>query len=158
MKSAFVRVLSLATILGAPAMGSYPCLALADDASRISTLESTVQQLRIRIDEQSRRIERLEAELNGRKGVPSIKPPASKREEHAPQAATGKQPWHVPEAWARVTKGMTQAQVTEILGSPTAVESLDTFTTLFYRSGSLNGLVNLREDRVVAVNRPTFGG
>ena len=159
MKSAFVRVLSLATILGAPAIGSYASLALADDASRISTLESTVQQLRIRIDEQSRRIERLEAELNGRKGVPSIKPlPTSKREAHAPQAAAGKQPWHVPEAWARVTKGMTQAQVIGILGPPTAVESLDTFTTLFYRSGSLNGLVNLREDRVVAINRPTFGG
>ena len=158
MKSAVVRVLSVATILGAPAIGSYPCLALADDAARISTLESTVQQLRIRIDEQSRRIERLEAELNSRKGVPLIKPPASKREEYAPQAATGKQPWHAPESWARVTKGMTQAQVTEILGSPTAVESLDTFTTLFYRSGSLNGLVNLREDRVVAVNKPTFGG
>jgi hypothetical protein len=158
MKSAFVRVLSLATILGAPAMGSYASLALADDASRISTLESTVQQLRIRIDEQSRRIERLEAELDGRKGVPSIKPPASRREEHAPQAATGKQPWHAPEAWARVMKGMTRAQVTEILGSPTAVESLDTFTTLFYRAGSLNGLVNFREDRVVAINRPAFEG
>jgi outer membrane protein assembly factor BamE (lipoprotein component of BamABCDE complex) len=52
---------------------------------------------------------------------------------------------------------MTQAQVTEILGTPTAVESLNAFTTLFYRSGSLNGLVNFREDRVVAVNKPTFG-
>ena len=158
MKSAVVRVLSVATILGAPAIGSYPCLALADDAARISTLESTVQQLRIRIDEQSRRIERLEAELNSRKGVPLMKPPASKREAYAPQAATAKQPWHAPESWARVTKGMTKAQVTEILGSPTAVETLDTYTTLFYRSGSLNGLVNLREDRVVAVNKPTFGG
>jgi hypothetical protein len=131
--------------------------ALADDAARISTLESTVQQLRIRIDEQNRRIERLEAELNSRKGVPLMKPPTSKQEEYAPQAATGKQPWHAPESWARVTKGMTQAQVTEILGPPTAVESLNAFTTLFYRSGSLNGLVNFREDRVVAVNKPTFG-
>lgn len=158
MKSAIVRVLSVATILGVPAIGSYPCLAFADDAARISTLESTVQQLRIRIDEQDRRIERLEAELNGRKGVALIKPSPSKREEYAPQATTGKQPWHAPESWTRVTKGMTQAQVTEILGPPTAVESLDTFTTLFYRFGSLSGLVNLREDRVVAVNKPTFGG
>ena len=158
MKSVLVRVLSVATMLGAPALVSYPRLALADDAARINTLESTVQQLRIRIDEQNRRIERLEAELNGRKGVPSIKPAPSKREEYAPQAMTGKQPWHAPESWARITKGMTQAQVTEILGPPTAVESLDAFTTLFYRSESLNGLVNLREDRVVAVNKPTFGG
>ena len=158
MKSALVRVLSVATLLGAPAIGSYPCLALADDAARISTLESTVQQLRIRIDEQSRRIERLEAESSSRKGVPMVKSPSGKREEYAPQAATGKQPWHSAESWARITKGMTQAQVTEILGSPTAVESLNTFTTLFYRSGSINGLVNLREDRVVAVNKPTFGG
>ena len=59
---------------------------------------------------------------------------------------------------ARVTNGMTQAEVMEILVPPTAAESMNTYTTLFYRSGALNGLVNLRDDRVVAVNKPSFGG
>ena len=155
--SQIFRLVSIAAILGALTIGIPPGIALADDASRISTLESDLQQLRIRIDEQNRRIERLEAELNRRTAAPSIKSATSKREDYAPQPTSGKQPWHAPEAWVRVTKGMTQAQVTEILGSPTAVESMDAFTTLFYRSNSLSGLVNLREDRVVAVKGPAFG-
>ncbi len=151
------RALSVGAILGASIVGSYAGPALADDASRISTLESTIQQLRARIDEQNRRIERLEAALSSRTGAPLIEPTPGKPDSHAPQAATGKQPWHAPESWARVAKGMTQAQVSEILGTPTAIESMDAFTTLFYRAGPLNGLVNLRDDRVVAVNAPAFG-
>jgi len=158
MAATVFRALSVAALLSAPMLGFCPGTALADDASRISTLESTVQQLRIRIDEQNRRIERLEAELNSRTNAPLIKPTPAKRDDYAPKAATGKEPWHAPEAWARVTKGMTKAEVTEILGPPTAAESMNTYTTLFYRSGSLNGLVNLRDDRVVAVNKPSFGG
>ncbi len=157
MTPAFFRALMIAGVHSLMAAGVHPGIALADDASRISTLESDLQQLRIRIDEQNRRIERLEAELNRRTGVPSIKPTPSKRNDYAPQAATGKQPWHAPDSWPRVTKGMSQAQVTEILGSPTAIESMDAFTTLFYRSDSLSGLVNLRDDRVVAVKAPAFG-
>ena len=151
------RVLSVAAILVASVFGLNPDAALADDASRISTLESTVQQLRIRIDDQNRRIERLEAEMNSRTSAPMIKPTPGKRDNYAPQAASGKQPWHIADAWVRVTKGMTQAEVIAILGQPTATESIDDFTTLFYRSGPLNGLVNLRDDRVVAVNTPDFG-
>ncbi len=158
MEAIVLRTLSVAAFLSAAMVASYSGTALADDASRISTLESTVQQLRIRIDEQNRRIERLEAELNSRTSAQLIKPTPGERDNYAPQAAAGKQPWHAPEAWARVTKGMTQAEVTEILGPPTAAESMNTYTTLFYRSGSLNGLVNLRDDRVVAVNKPSFGG
>ena len=52
-------------------------------------------------------------------------------------------------------------QVTAILGAPTAAESVDEFKTLFYRGTTpagvtLNGLVNLRDDRVVAVVKPAF--
>ena len=63
--------------------------------------------------------------------------------------------------WDRVAKGMSAEQVIAILGEPTAAESVDGFKTLFYRGlapggATLSGLVNLRDDRVVAVVKPAF--
>ena len=138
--------------------------ALADDGARISRLESEIQQLRSQIDEQNRRIRRLEADLARRSGTtrasPAPKPEAGDTNVNRP-APAGPQPWHAVTAWNRVAKGMTAEQVTAILGAPTAAESVDEFKTLFYRGTtpagvSLNGLVNLREDRVVAVVKPAF--
>jgi uncharacterized coiled-coil protein SlyX len=158
MTPSYVQTLPVAAIVGILALGFHPGISVADDASRISTLESTIQQLKTRVEEQERRIERLEADLDRLSGEPHIKAIPRPREENAAPPATGKQPWHSPEPWARVSKGMTREQVTEILGQPTAVESMDGYATLFYRLGSLNGLVNLRDNHVVAVNKPSFGG
>lgn len=138
--------------------------AFADDGARISRLESEIQQLRAQIDEQGRRIQRLESELARRSGPPpasaAAKAPVDESRVIRP-AATGPQPWHARANWERVTKGMSTEQVTAILGEPTAAESVEGFKTLFYRGttpggASLNGLVNLREDRVVAVVKPGF--
>jgi TolA-binding protein len=154
--------LIIALTVGALAAVSIPRPALADDAARISRLESDLQQLRARVDEQERRIERLENELGRRSNQPPIaRPPVREEGGVAAAAATGPQPWHSPAAWDRVAKGMTQAQVAEILGPPTQVESVDAYKTLFYRGsvagkGSLSGLVNLRDDQVVAVKKPAF--
>ena len=68
--------------------------------------------------------------------------------------------WHSLENWDRVTKGMTQEEVVKVLGEPTTVQSVDNYKTLFYsgvtREGrTLNGLVNMRDERVVAVKNPT---
>ena len=56
---------------------------------------------------------------------------------------------------------MTAEEVTAILGAPTAAESVDALKTLFYRgptprAATLSGIVNLRDDRVVAVVKPAF--
>ena len=56
---------------------------------------------------------------------------------------------------------MSAEQVAAVLGAPTAAESVDAFKTLFYRGVTpagaiLNGLVNLRDDRVVAIVKPAF--
>jgi hypothetical protein len=156
------RALIIALTVGALAAVSIPRPALADDAARISRLESDLQQLRARVDEQERRIERLENELGRRSNQPPIaRPPVREEGGVAAAAATGPQPWHSSVAWDRVAKGMTQAQVAEILGPPTQVESVDAYKTLFYRGsvagkGSLSGLVNLRDDQVVAVKKPAF--
>ena len=67
-------------------------------------------------------------------------------------------PWHSAETWKRVTIGMTQQDVTAILGDPTAVEAVDNYKTLFYSDGaaggSISGHVNLKDDLVVAIKRP----
>ena len=135
--------------------------ARADDASRISFLESEIQRLRNQLDEQNRRIQRLEAAL-AQRGTGVSGRPADRRADAAPGApqASGPQPWHALENWERVTRGMTQEDVTKVLGQPTAVQSVDNYKTLFYsgitRDGrTLNGLVNLRDERVVAVKKPT---
>jgi hypothetical protein len=162
MASPISRALIIAVTVGVLAAASIPGPALADDAARISSLESDLQQLRARIDEQERRIERLENELGRRTNTPPVaRTPMREEGGMASAAATGPQPWHSPAAWDRVAKGMTQAQVAEILGPPTQVESIDSYKTLFYRGpvpgkGSYSGLVNLRDDRVLAVKKPAF--
>jgi len=164
MPSPVFGALIFAAILGVLTGGLCPTFASADDAARISRLESEIQLLRTRIDEQHRRILRLEDELNRRSGNghTGLMP-----ERHVDRAAPDRVsmnetlPWHAPESWARLTKGMSEAQVTGILGPPTAVESIDSYKTHFYRgpvagSGSLSGIVNMRDGRVVAVNAPDF--
>jgi cell division protein FtsB len=140
--------------------------AIAQDAARVSRLESEIQQLRAQLDEQNRRIQRLEAEL-ARLAGPKSAAPAPPPKLVAPEnrargpTASGPQPWHASAAWDRVQKGMTAEQAVAVLGEPRAVESVDGFKTLFYRGttasgASLDGIVNLRDDRVVAVVKPEF--
>ena len=138
--------------------------ARADDAARVSRLESEIQQLRSQLDEQNRRIQRLESELARRSGAgdaPQRPKAAASDKRQATSPATGPQAWHAPAPWARVAKGMSAEEVIAILGKPTAVESVDGFKTLFYRGTSsagadIRGIVNLRDERVVAVVQPTF--
>ena len=159
-----VRVLATAVTITWLAVGFNPEPALADDSSRISQLELEIQRLRTRVDEQQRRILRLEEELNRRSGpgIPALPLPDRDPGGAADtSAATTPLPWHTPKAWARVAKGMTEAEVKEILGTPTSAEAVGAFKTMFYRglvagAGTLSGIVNLRDDRVVAVNTPDF--
>lgn len=144
------------------AIGLNPVLAGADDSARISRLESEIQLLRTRIDEQQRQIARLQEELNRRSSEPVIGTIQGKREDRVAAVATERLPWHSPESWARITKGMTEEQVTQILGPPGSLESFGRYKTLFYRgsvsgSGTLSGHVNMLDDRVLAVGTPAFG-
>jgi hypothetical protein len=54
---------------------------------------------------------------------------------------------------------MTQDEVVKVLGVPTAIQSVDNYKTLFYKGvaaggRAVDGLVNLRDERVVAVKKP----
>lgn len=160
MTPSSLRVL-VTLIVGVLVVAAYPSGALADDAARISRLESEIQLLRTQIDAQHRRILRLEDELNRRAGGPAIPKIPKVRDDRAATTATGPLPWHSPESWARVTTGMSEAEVTGVLGEPTYSESLDSFKTLFFHglaagSGPLSGHVNLRDGHVVAVKKPEF--
>lgn len=137
--------------------------AFADDAARISRLESEIQQLRTQVDAQNRRIQALEAELAKRSGAARQEParPRAAESRIAPAAQSGPQPWHAAAAWDRIAKGMTAEEVTAILGPPTAAESVGALKTLFYRGSTpagaaLSGMVNLRDERVVAVVKPAY--
>jgi len=160
MTPSFFRVLA-AVIVSAFMVAVHPSRALADDSSRISRLESEIQQLRTQIDAQNRRILRLEDELKRRMGGQPIPTIPDVRKDRTATVATGPLPWHSPGPWERVTEGMSEADVTSMLGEPTHIKSMDSFKTLFYQGqvagfGALSGHVNFRDGRVVAVNKPTF--
>ena len=139
-----------------------PAPARADDAVRIRNLESEIQQLRTKVAEQDRRIQRLEAQLEQRAGAAA---PDYKTGRRAEPATTGKAPpsgplpWHSPQAWERVAIGMSQEEIAAILGEPSVVEAVDDYKTLFYSDGrvdgsAINGHVNLKGGRVVAIKKP----
>lgn len=153
------RIVALACTL---AIGLPPVAALADDAARIRFLEAEIQRLRTQIDEQDRRIRRLESEIDGLARTAAPVSIAVGRAAPATPLATDPQPWHSGEAWDLIATGMNHQQVTEILGEPTAVEAIDDFKTLFYRGktadgATISGHVNLRDDQVVAVRKPAAG-
>jgi hypothetical protein len=136
--------------------------AVADDSARISRLETEIQQLRALVDEQARRIQRLEDEMKRRAAAPAPqpRPRLGDMRTDAPAPAV-RRPWHGSAPWERVTKGMSEADVVGILGEPTSADAIGTLKTLFYRGavpggGQLSGHVNLKEGRVVAVSKPAF--
>src|SRR5688500_11028364 len=161
MSSQLARYFAIAAFAGLPSTALVSPSASADEAARISRLESELQLLRSQIDEQNRRIQRLEAELSRRAAASPPEPQPRRRidEMRTDQpVTTARAPWHSEDAWERVAKGMTADEVVQVLGEPTSVESVETFKTLFYRGSlpggaSLSGHVNLRDERVVAVSK-----
>ncbi|MEX2150472.1 MAG: hypothetical protein WD793_09645 [Steroidobacteraceae bacterium] len=139
----------------------YPGVAGTDDAARISRLESEIRLLRTRVDEQQRRIVRLEEELKRQAKEPAVGTMPGRREDRAAAASIGELPWHSTKSWTGVTRGMGEAEVTEVLGQPTSVETFGRYKTLFYRgvlpgTGSISGHVNLLDNRVLAISPPAF--
>jgi outer membrane protein assembly factor BamE (lipoprotein component of BamABCDE complex) len=68
-------------------------------------------------------------------------------------------PWQLASNWSLIRKGMPEAQVVEILGLPTSVQSVTDVRTLHYQSDSrattvFNGSVTLTDDRVTAATPP----
>jgi Trimerisation motif len=161
MRNSYCRALGVAVIPVVLSMALYAEIAGADDAARISRLESEIRLLRTRVDEQQRRIARLEEELKRQAKEPVVVTIPGRREDRIPAASPDQLPWHSPDSWTHVSKGMSEEQVTDVLGQPTSVETFGRYKTLFYRgtvagSGSVSGHVNLLDDCVLAVSPPAF--
>ncbi len=132
--------------------------ALAQQSDQVQQLLQEINLLTNTVADQGRRLEMLERELRG-------KPLTSETSASTPtqsRASTTAASWHDRNSWSRVKSGMSEAQVTSILGRPTSAEGVGSgYVTLFYRgevsgSVSVSGNIKLSDDRVYLVNIPVF--
>ena len=143
----WLRLLPLLLMLG-------PVTALADDA-RERQLELDVQQLRRELMAQSRRIDELER-LAGRGGIKEATVVTSPVSPVLP-------PWLVAANWERVRPGMSEAEVRQLLGTPTSVREGSTAQgkTFFYAlevapEAFLAGSVEIADGKVSEVKKPVL--
>jgi len=124
---------------------------------RLEEALTDISLLKRLVREQDRRIAELEKAL---RNLPPAVPPAAVevKPRVAPLPAVR---WHNPLRWAQIQEGMSRAQVEEILGKPTSVDSVIDYQSLNYKgdvpgAGVLTGSVKLEGDRVSAVSPPDF--
>jgi hypothetical protein len=129
---------------------------------RLEDAQSDIKLLKRVVEEQGRRIAELEKTvkvLQTEVAVSAGKPAAEERVKAAQAVSTV--PWQIPFAWTRIKTGMSRAQVEEILGAPTSVDSVIDYQTLVYKDDAsgprtISGSVKLVDDRVSQVNPPAF--
>lgn len=119
---------------------------------QIDELKKETTQLKVMIADQERRIAELEKMVKALKAAAAPVPTAIP----APTP-----PWLQASNWILIKKGMSEAQVVEILGPPTRVDSSIDVRTLLYQpdsrsTSSLNGSVTLTDDRVTTAKPPAF--
>ena len=119
---------------------------------RMDKVEMETEQLKRTIADQDRRIAELE------KTVQALQASANPRPGPIPAPTPA---WQLASSWNLIKKGMSEAQVVEILGPPTNAQGVTDMRTLFYQPDSrstttLSGSVTLTDDRVTASNPPTF--
>jgi hypothetical protein len=120
---------------------------------RVDELTKETAQLKRRIADQDARIAELEraVKLLQTAAAPPMPTPIPSP---TPQ-------WHKASNWTLIKTGMSEAQVVEILGPPTNVDSSIDRRTLNYAPDSnststLKGSVTLIDDRVTAMTPPAF--
>jgi hypothetical protein len=132
---------------------TLPLIAMAQAPDpRIGELKKEAALLKITIADQERRITELE------RIVKALQPVAAPVPTTIPAPIP---PWLLAPNWILIKKGMSEAQVLEILGPPTSVDSTVGVRTLLYQPDSrattpLNGAVTLTVDRVTALVPPAF--
>jgi len=144
---------------------SPPCFGQASSSPsrdrRLEATETEVSLLKRIVKEQDRRIAELE------KTVKSLQTPTTASAEKPTAHEVAKTvikpavQWQNPLAWAQIREGLSRAQVEEILGKPTSVESVIDYQTLVYKgdvpgSGAVSGVIKLTDDRVSEISPPAF--
>jgi SmpA / OmlA family len=114
------------------------------------------------IKEQDRRIGELEKTVKSLQPAsnPTIDRPPTARE-IAKTIIKPASPWQNPLGWSQIREGLSRAQVEEILGKPTSVDSVLDYQTLVYKgdvagSGTVAGTIKLTDDRVSEITPPNF--
>jgi SmpA / OmlA family len=155
--------ISAAGALGLIALAiSPPCFGqTVSNQSRDHRLEATeteISLLKRLVKEQDRRIAELEKIVKSLQAASTERPTPH---ELAKAIAPPAQRWQNPLAWAQIHQDMSRAQVEEILGKPTTVESVIDSQTLTYKgdlpgSGTVAGIIKLTDDRVSEITPPNF--
>src|SRR5687767_10100878 len=147
------------SLLGIVLAISVPAAAQLEDI-RTRQLMQDVAELQRTVRQQALRIDQLEREISRLTGTPVASPVAR---EGVSAADVEKQRWLAPKTWDRVSVGMSEIEVLEILGYPTSARAGQekSMKTLFYSvqvspAGFLSGNVELENNRVRAVQRPTL--
>ncbi len=132
---------------------TLPLTAMAQTRDpRVDALVKDTAQLKRTVADQERRIAELE------KTVRTLEAIAAPVPERIPAPTP---PWQLASNWNLIKKGMSGAQVVEILGPPTSDETAIDMRTLYYQpdphsTTTLNGSVTLVDDRVTAAVPPAF--
>jgi hypothetical protein len=119
---------------------------------RVDALTMEMAQLKSTIADQEQRITALEKTV---KALQAVATPV-------PESIPGPTPpWQLASNWNLIKKGMSEAQVVEILGPPTLAEAVTDMRTLYYKpdprsTTTLTGSVTLLDDRVTASMPPAF--
>lgn len=150
-------------VLGLIALAiSPPCFGQASSDHgrdrRLEAAETEINLLKRLVKEQDRRIAELEKLVKSLRAAITEKPTPH---ELAKAITPPAERWQNPLAWAQIREGLSRAQVEEILGKPTSVESVIDYQTLRYKgdvpgSGNVSGAVKLTDDRVSEINPPNF--
>ena len=126
----------------------------------LEDIKNEIKLLKKTINEQNKRIERIERELVNLKALLSLKVDSKKTQRRIVGSTVGG--WKKKSNWARIRDGMSEKQVISILGKPTSIKDLGGgLRTLFYQgevsgSGYVSGNVKLADDRVWLINVPVF--
>jgi len=144
---------------------SPPCSGQASSSPsrdrRLEAAETEIGLLKRLVKDQDRRIAELEKTI---KSLQSSAPASAEKPTAHEVAKTIIKPavqWQNPFAWAQIREGLSRAQVEDILGKPTSVESVIDYQTLFYKgdvpgSGVVSGVIKLTDDRVSEITPPAF--
>jgi hypothetical protein len=155
-----------AGVLGIIALAiSPPCFGQASSNQsrdrRLEAAETDVSLLKRLVKEQDRRIAELEKTIKALQAAAAANTEKPTARELAKTIIKPAAQWQNPFAWAQIREGLSRAQVEDILGKPTSVESVIDYQTLLYKgdvpgSGTVSGSVKLTDDRVSEISPPNF--
>ena len=125
----------------------------------ISLLKRLIKEQDRRIGDLEKTVKSLQTASNPTAPIPVNDKPTAR--ELAKTIIKPAAPWQNPLGWTQIREGLSRAQVEEILGKPTSVESVLDYQTLLYRgdvpgSGTVAGTVKLTDDRVSGMTPPNF--